>query len=129
MAETATECHMSSRKVLVVEDERAIGLLLERLVRATGVEVEVVHDGLEALTSIRAHRPDLVLLDLIMPVMNGEELLRTLEQEGLLLGLRVVVISTREELPGLEHLNLPRLSKPFEATAIKRVVREQLALT
>ncbi|NPV48972.1 MAG: response regulator [Armatimonadetes bacterium] len=119
---------MSSRRVLVVEDERAISILLERLVRATGAEVEVVHDGLEALASIRASRPDLVLLDLIMPVMNGEELLRTLEQEGLLPDLRVVVISTKEELVGLEHLNLPRLSKPFEATAVKQVVREQLAL-
>lgn len=122
------EHNVSNHRVLVVEDERAISLLLERLVRATGAEVEVVHDGLEALASIRAHRPDLVLLDLIMPVMNGEELLRTLEQEGLLPDLRVVVISTKEELTGLEHLNLPRLSKPFEATAVKQVVRDQLAL-
>ncbi len=119
---------MSNSRVLIVEDERAISMLLERLVRAAGAEVEVVHDGLEALTSIRAHKPDLVLLDLIMPVMSGEELLRTLEQEGLLPDLRVVVISTKEELQGLEHLNLPRLSKPFEATAVKEIVREQLAL-
>jgi CheY-like chemotaxis protein len=117
---------MRRRRVLVVEDEKAIAMLLKQIVRGIGADVEVAHDGAEGLAKIRASRPDLLLLDLIMPVMSGEELLTALEQEGLLEGLPVVVISTKETIDGLDQLDLPRLVKPFETAEVRRVVREHL---
>lgn len=117
---------MAPPRVLIVEDERPIGILLGHIVERLGVEIELAHNGAEALTAIQARRPDLVLLDLIMPIMSGEELLAALEREGLLPGLPVIVISTREEVQGYEYL--PLLTKPFSAVEVKNLVREKLGL-
>ena len=119
---------MRRRKVLIVEDEKAIAMLLRQIVRGIGADVEVAYDGAEGLAKIRESRPDLLLLDLIMPVMSGEELLTALSQEGLLEGLPVVVVSTKETIDGLEQLHLPRLVKPFDTAEVRRIVREHLAL-
>jgi CheY-like chemotaxis protein len=63
------------KKVLVVDDEEDVRDFLRIVLEASGYEVECVGDGVEALHGIDAWSPDLVLVDLMMPVMDGWEIL------------------------------------------------------
>ncbi|BBD77722.1 response regulator transcription factor [Hydrogenophilus thermoluteolus] len=66
-----------SHKILVVDDEEAISLALEFLLKRAGYEVAVARDGVEALERIAKWRPDLVLLDIMMPGKDGFEVCQT----------------------------------------------------
>ena len=70
------------KRVLAVDDDPAVRHLLDR-VMSRSYEVVLAADGQEALAEIRRRRPDLMLLDLRMPVMDGSELLERLEGEGI----------------------------------------------
>ena len=67
---------MSLGKILVVDDEPEVRRLLQDFLSDRGYEVLLAADGLEALASFGANRPDLVLLDIAMPGMDGVEVLK-----------------------------------------------------
>lgn len=68
--------------ILVVDDERSITEFVSDALLDEGYEVAVVHDGASALLTIQREPPDLVLLDVGMPVMTGDELLRRLRGDS-----------------------------------------------
>jgi CheY-like chemotaxis protein len=70
------------KRVLAVDDDRATRQLLDRVL-SRSYEVVLAEDGAQALEEIHRRRPDLLLLDLRMPVMDGSELLERLEGEGI----------------------------------------------
>src|SRR5579859_827300 len=78
--------------ILVVDDEQLITDVVTEVLTDEGYTVRVVHDGASALLSIRTEPPDLVILDVAMPVMTGEELLHTLRTGGY--GRLPIIIST-----------------------------------
>ena len=72
---------MSPRSVLVVEDEEAIAEAVRARLVSEGYDVRVVHDGPQAIASARATRPDLVVLDLMLPGMDGLEVCREIQRD------------------------------------------------
>ena len=119
---------MSQKTVLVVDDERPIATLLARLAQGEGARTEVAYNGREALEKIRAHKPDLVLLDLIMPIMSGEELLAIMETDPALQDVPVIVISTKAAVGSGVEREVPHLQKPFEPSQVKALIRQALGL-
>ncbi len=81
------------KKIIIVEDEEILSSLLEKKLTAEGYQVETAKDGEEGLSKIRANRPDLILLDIIMPKMGGFEMLEEMQKEEGLHGIPVVVVS------------------------------------
>jgi two-component system CheB/CheR fusion protein len=75
--ETAA-CPVRPLRVLLVDDNRYVAELMAMLLRSDGHDVYVACDGLAALESAQTHRPEVVLLDLQLPVMNGYEVARRL---------------------------------------------------
>ncbi len=71
------------RKVLVVDDDPNIVGFVEMLLEAEGYSVITARNGKEALEAVSSHRPDVVLLDMVMPVMDGWEFSRQLRDAGL----------------------------------------------
>jgi CheY-like chemotaxis protein len=69
---------VSVKHILVVDDEEAVGYVFERYLAIKGYRVSVAYSGAQALEAFEADRPDLVITDYKMPVMNGDELLRRL---------------------------------------------------
>jgi CheY-like chemotaxis protein len=86
-----------SGRVLVVEDDQEIREILAEVLIDQGYLVETATNGREALDRIHACRPCVMLLDLMMPVMDGWELLTELEAEGSVPSLPVVVVSAAHE--------------------------------
>ena len=83
----------SALRILVVDDNRAVATSFERLLRLFGHEVCIAHDGFEALRIASQLKPDVALLDLGLPRMDGFELARLLRQEKDRTGLRLVAVT------------------------------------
>ena len=83
------------KRVLVVEDQRDLASLLAHNLRHEGLDVRTVEDGREALPTVRSWQPDLVILDLMLPGMDGFEILRGIRGEGI--ELPVLILSARGE--------------------------------
>jgi CheY-like chemotaxis protein len=104
---------LRGKRVLVVDDELAIGRLIATRLEPLGVESVVVTDGAKALQKLRSGHFDAMTVDILMPGMNGFEVLRALRSEEELRHLPVVVVSVfsgREALAG-EWV----VSKPIDA--------------
>lgn len=84
-----------SRRVLIAEDEDSIVASLEFLMKNGGFETQVVHDGNAVLASATAFRPDLVLLDVMLPGMSGFDVCRALRADTLLRRVRVVMLTAK----------------------------------
>lgn len=105
---------MTLRKVLIIEDEKPISDIIKFNLEKDGFEVEVAYDGEEGLEKIRTLNPDLVLLDVMLPKMDGFEVLkRTRETDQ----VPVVMLTAKEEevdkVLGLELGADDYITKPF----------------
>lgn len=80
-------------KIAIIEDDKAISGMYSAKLSASGYEVKVAENGETGLKLISEFRPDLILLDLMMPVMNGLEVLQKLKDEPELTRAKVVVLS------------------------------------
>ena len=104
-----------SKKVLVVDDEKAIVDILSFNLKKEGYEVLCAYDGAEGLRLARGDDPDLILLDIMLPCMDGFEVCRTLRAEGD--NVPIIMITAREEetdkVFGLENGADDYITKPF----------------
>jgi DNA-binding response OmpR family regulator len=104
-------------KILLAEDERQIGDMVAFKLTNSGHHVVRARDGGEALTLAAAERPDLVLLDVMMPVLNGFEVLRRLKADPALAAVPVIMLTAkgreRDVLAGLEAGAVDYIVKPF----------------
>ena len=111
-------------KVLIVEDEQSISSFISMILTANGYDTIIVNTGEEALTMISSHCPDLVILDLGLPDMDGLDILRSLRSWS---SLPVVVVSARShERDKVAALDLGAddyLTKPFGTDELLARVR------
>ena len=83
------------RKVLIVDDEPNIVTALEFLLRRSGYDVRLATDGGQALQEVDAYRPDLVLLDVMMPVKSGYEVCQKMRERTDLAQVKIVMLSAK----------------------------------
>ncbi len=81
------------KRILLVEDEPLLGNLLKQRLEKEGFEIVLARDGEEALAKLRESKPDLILLDIILPKISGFELLETLQADPQFERAPVIVIS------------------------------------
>ena len=80
-------------KIVIMEDEELLSDILTRKLRVSGCEVFQAADGKKGLELIKKEKPDLILTDLVMPVMSGFELMEELKKDEELAKIPVIVIS------------------------------------
>jgi CheY-like chemotaxis protein len=97
----------SSGIVLVVDDDAEIRETLTQLLQQEGYTVLRAENGVQALEQLRAGHPDVMLLDLMMPVMSGWELLELLQENADLARIPVIVVSAMSAPGACEHLAKP----------------------
>ncbi len=86
-----------TKKVLLAEDEKNIILGVRTCLDAVGYDVEIVEDGKEALNSVRREHPDLILLDLLMPRVDGYEVLKALKKDDATKDIPIIVLTAKAE--------------------------------
>lgn len=87
---------MASR-ILIVDDTETMRLYEHMLLSGQGYELDMAENGLDALEKIKANRPDLVLLDIMMPQMNGIECCRQIKSDDETREIKVVMVTTKSE--------------------------------
>lgn len=120
-----------ARRILIIDDEPGILEVLSHYLRTLNFDPFVTRKWTEALDHIAHHPPDLILLDLQMPTIQGEAILEHLRQEGL--SIPVIVISAHldpEREDRIRELGARGwIHKPFQLSKIADSIREELGLT
>lgn len=124
-----------SKNVLIVDDEPHIRLLLEQTLDeldAHGVEVATAANGGDALKAIRETRPSIVLLDVMMPVMNGFEVCKAVKSDAALRDTYVVLLTAKgqelDRATGAEVGADLYLTKPFDPDDVLARVAKVLGI-
>jgi two-component system cell cycle response regulator DivK len=121
-----------SKCILVVEDQADNRRIVRDLLGNAGYEVVEAESGEEALTAVEAQRPDLILMDIQLPVMDGYEATRRIRSNPELKSVPIIAV-TSYALAGDEAKALAAgcsayVTKPFSPRALLAKVQEQLAL-
>lgn len=118
-------------RILVVEDEDNIATALEFLILREGYGHDRVASGAEAMPRIRDTRPDLVLLDVMLPEVSGYEICEGIRHDPSLAAVKVLMMTARgsasERRKGLDRGADGFISKPFELQDLRAEVRRLLA--
>lgn len=120
-----------NKKVLLVEDEKNVILGVRTCLDAVGYQVEVVEDGEEALNAVRRELPDLMLLDLLLPKVDGFEVLKILKGDASTSSFPIIVLTAKAEDEDRQRaLDLGAdnyMTKPFKPQELWDLLRKYLA--
>ncbi len=127
---------LNALRVLIAEDNRDLRDIVARMVKALGHEVTLASTGKEALHQVHENLPDIVLLDIMMPEMDGFEFCHALQAEEKMRDFHIIITSARDALEdkvkGLELGAADYLTKPFSLAELRarlqvgeRIVRQQ----
>jgi CheY-like chemotaxis protein len=119
-------------RILVVEDDEAIRGLVSEVLRDDGYDVSEASNGIEALEAVSARRPDLIVLDLMMPVMDGWTFVEECRRSRRCEQVPIVVTSAAHDLPRtaerLRSLGVRTcLAKPFDVDGLLALVQRYVA--
>jgi two-component system, OmpR family, alkaline phosphatase synthesis response regulator PhoP len=119
-----------SKKILVADDEPNIVTALEFLLQRNGFEVQVARNGEEALNLIESGRPDLVLLDVMMPLKSGYEVCKRIRERPDWSQIKVVMLSAKgrdaEVARGLDAGADLYITKPFSTRDLLSKIKQLL---
>jgi DNA-binding response OmpR family regulator len=119
-----------TRRILIADDEPNIVVSLEYLMKREGHAVSIARDGGEALAAIRRDRPDLVLLDVMMPSMSGFDVCQAVRADPALAGVRILRLTAKGRDTDLAKGTAlgadAYMTKPFSTPELAARVRELL---
>jgi CheY-like chemotaxis protein len=114
-------------RILIVEDDSNLRVVIRMVLERAGYEVAEARHGAEALESIRVEMPDLVIADLMMPVMNGAELIDRIQANAATAALPIVLVSGLHVDSAISRRVGAVVLKPFEPSdllaSIERALR------
>jgi DNA-binding response OmpR family regulator len=118
---------MTTHTVLIADDEPSMLVTLEFLMQREGYHVLLAHDGDEALAQLRAHRPDFVLLDVMMPGKTGFEVCQAVRADEALARTKVLLLSAKgRDIDIAQGLGVGAdayMTKPFSTRELAARVR------
>ncbi len=121
---------MSKQRILVVDDDKSIVKVVRSYLEQAGYEVRIAYDGTTALQTLRNEKPDLLVLDLMLPVRDGWEITRLVSSDATLGTIPIIMLTARVEdadkIVGLELGADDYITKPFNAREIVARVRALL---
>ena len=123
---------MTKQKVAIVEDDQAIAMMYRMKFEADGYDVQTAANGKLGLALIEEMKPDIVLLDLMMPEMNGDEMLEKMRQTPWGKHIKVIILTNSGEEaapPELKKLDIRRYVVKAEMTPrqVAELVKTELA--
>jgi DNA-binding response OmpR family regulator len=110
-------------RILLVDDDPAILRLLEVNFRMEGFVVDVAGHGEDALAAASKEAPDVVILDLMMPGMDGHEIFRRLREMPATAGVPVIFLTARGRADAIEGLDAIYVQKPFDTVDLVATAR------
>ncbi len=122
-----------AKRVLIVDDEPNIVTSLEFLMQRSGYEVRIARNGEEALEQVSAFQPDLILLDVMMPLLSGYEVCQKIRENSAWQDVQIVMLTAKgREIEATKGLALGAnayITKPFSTKELLAKVHELLGGT
>ncbi len=123
---------IGSKRILIVDDEASLRTLVRANLEVDGFEVSEAVDGIEAMRMLAESRPDLILLDIMMPGKDGIEVLEDLAADEKLKGIPVILLTAKGEQDDLEKGAAlgarGHITKPFDPEQMVRTVKAALGM-
>ena len=103
------------KKILIVDDDPTVQRLVSAILAAEGYDVTISRDGLDAMALLKKEKPDLMVLDIMMPEFNGYDVCHAIKFDKALKDLPIIILTQREKeldarlgaLMGIEYLQKP----------------------
>ena len=118
-------------KILIVDDEPNICHAIERVLQLDEYQTQTANSGKEAMAKIKSCRPDLILLDITMPEMNGLEVCRALREDEFSTTIPIIMVTAKYEeeiiAAALESGADDYIIKPFESKELQEQIRHTLS--
>ncbi|HST86939.1 MAG TPA: response regulator [Ktedonobacterales bacterium] len=120
-----------AKKILVADDDAAIADLLEQSLKEEGYDVAKNVQSLRFYDAVREQRPDLILLDLMMPYLAGEDELRLMQLAPDTAGIPVIVVTAKADVqrdePTLRQLGVRHIvRKPFDLNQLLQLIKQTI---
>lgn len=115
-----------ARKILVIDDSRVTVVMVKDSLIDHGYQVVVAHDGKEGLEKVKTEQPDLIILDMQMPEMTGDEFVQELKRTQGREITPVIMLTASETMEGLEGVK-GYFKKPAKVSDLIKKVKECLA--
>ncbi len=120
-----------AKKVLIADDEENIVISIEFLIDQAGYEAEIARDGEEALSKIASFKPDLILLDVMMPKINGFEVCRRIREDRQFDSTKIIMLTAKgrevEVAKGLALGANAYIIKPFSTKELMAEIKRILS--
>lgn len=119
---------MGRKKILIIDDERELAEVLQSRLEAADYEVDLARDGEEGLAKVQNGRPDLILLDVMMPKWNGFQVCRKLKSDEATRKIPVVLLTAKaqesDKFWGTECGADAYITKPFQPEGLLKKIEE-----
>jgi len=113
------------RKILIIDDDVAIRTSLQQILEFEGYTALCAQNGKEGLALAKEHLPNLILLDMMMPEMNGQQFLEVWEKEEILSTIPVIVLSV-SKLDGKLTSKVKKINKPVDLDVLFKTISESI---
>ncbi len=118
---------MHTKKVMVIDDEPAIHRLLQIILEGEGYLIVGPEEPGEAGSTLSGSKPDLIILDIMMPEMNGFDVLRMLKSDPETRGIPVLILTVRNMMEDMEKARVlgadAYMTKPFQPAELVKAIR------
>ena len=117
------------KKILVVDDDKAVIVLLDGLLSNRGYKVLTANDGLDGMVQVRKNIPDLIILDIMMPELNGYDVCANLKFDERFKHIPIIILTSREQelAPGISQLmKISYMHKPVDSKILLEKVQNAL---
>jgi two-component system, OmpR family, alkaline phosphatase synthesis response regulator PhoP len=122
---------MSQKKILIADDEEDVKLIVQLFLESRGYSVVTAYDGLDAIAMAESENPDLILLDIMMPVIDGLEVARRLKNNEKTRHIPIIMLSAAQQdltiKKGMDAGAVGYMVKPFEPSKLEELVRKHLS--
>lgn len=121
---------MAQKRILLADDEDDIKTIVKLYLEASGYEVLTAFDGLDTLSMAETEKPDVIVLDVMMPVLDGFEVARKLKANPLTREIPIIMLSAANQSSairkGLQVGARDYVVKPFEPSKLEQVIADAL---
>jgi len=122
---------LANETILVIEDDSSVRTLLSKALAGKGYQVETSEDGLEGLTRLESLRPDLIIVDIMMPRLDGMTFVRAIKQHERTQPIPVIFLTAKNDPKTMiQGINLGArfyVTKPFQIDELLAKVQKALA--
>ncbi|MEW5951729.1 MAG: response regulator [Elusimicrobiota bacterium] len=118
------------KKILIIEDSKKTSLILKEVLEKMNYSVFLEHDGVSGLAAARREKPDLILLDLLLPKISGFDVCKSLKQDNAVRSIPVIILSTMYNEENVQKMKLlgavTFMKKPYRLEELLEEIKKRL---